>query len=171
MEYAKSLNLLSAVLGCDARVVTRYNFAAKTEHEGPNNEGDKVTARRMKLVVASYDHPFDSKEDYEEVSFNLRATQVIYADGRKMPIEHAVGLMLEGEPTAIHGKPLEDTLRESGLGEKYLPALQAIVQTFKESTGNLPVIVGTTAEGQLGEPAIGMFLQDGDHCVVIQFKE
>jgi hypothetical protein len=170
MEYSKSINMLAAVLGCEARVVTRYNRPAEVEFELGGQQGQTMNSRHVKFVVADYGMNQFKDDDSDEISFHLRISQATYTDGAPVTIGRAIELMLSEEPDTLRDLTIDAMLRESGLGEKYAPAVNSIFQTIKEMTGHEPMIVGTK-KNALNEPAVGFFVMDGDVLLVGQVRE
>lgn len=169
MEYAKSLNLIGAALGCEATVVTRYNSPAVQKPEFEGESSAMLNVRDVKFVAADFGMRRGTQA--EEISFHLRGTQVRYADGAPMKAAYAIARMKECEPDTVESDNVTELLGTIEMDAKYTGALESILQMLKEATGAKPILFGTKTNEFLPYPAVGLFCDDGDQLIIIQFKE
>ncbi|BAW19152.1 hypothetical protein [Ralstonia phage RP31] len=158
MEYVYVINELQAILGAEARVVTRYNSPAKSEYEFSEGPSRTMRVRPTHFVVA----------DHENVSYHLRAIQLRAEDGSCVLVDQAIEMLKSDTPTFEGKNSLQEALEHSGLDFKYHEALKHIVGVLEVRTGN---DVRFGADSNPFNQAIALYVYQDGALVIFQFKE
>lgn len=175
MEYITVIDGLAARLGKYARVLTRYNSAAKSD----NIDELKLMTRSTKLVVVDY--------AAEQSTFTMKAMQIApqaaSAQERPAALEavatQAIHMLNKSDSQMCTFYNYTDALKYSGLNSSLLNAIRGVVHSAQEAIGfddpervknGGPKMTYMASPNFACPTVIVMF--ECDHCVVVlQFIE